>query len=441
MIDLAGRGLSVLGKLPHCGVVAIRNESLAIRVLDFLADEVAVRRAMLEEAGASSVPELTRRTGKALPHLMLLVGGADRLYATQGNDVVSPLTGPLHSLVAEANGLGIQLVFAGLPRIATQRLGEQVGRRLALRTPDAGDYVAVGCSRALFAELDNPRRAIDLQRGRVTQLCSVAGGAIDESEAVEAAIEALAAINVEVSRPAAKFLEVSWPLSEGRFKRLVIDATQQAPGIALGVSNATGSIIRLDPEDGLSWLISGGSKSGRSLTLAALAHAARTDGWLVVAGGFARSSHLRHSPDVHWVEMPNMGRELRFLDSSRTLLLIDDLHRWESRPVESILPEGKLQPLVVMAGNADVFSGVREPFECLGLMRPKHGVALAPDGSVQPFPVRRDAVREHILASRRPGHGLFFLHGEVMEITIPNISIPSKETSQQLEEAKWTHKG
>ena len=142
-IDLVGRSLAQLAELPHCGGVAVRNEQLALRIVRWLVQVAAERRIEVARTGSANVWEHATVTGELPPQLVLLVSGADRLLTT-AEGATSHLLGPLTRLMGEAIGVRIQVVLAGLPKIASHRLGMNVERRLVLQTADVNDLAIVG---------------------------------------------------------------------------------------------------------------------------------------------------------------------------------------------------------------------------------------------------------------------------------------------------------
>ena len=131
-IDLIGRSLAQLADLPHCGGVAVRNDNLALRMLRWLTQLVAERKAAVATSGSSTVWEHAAITGQLPPQIVLLVSGADRLLSTSDGPT-SNLLGPLISLMSEAIGVRVQIVLAGLPKIVGHRVG--IEHRAALRVP------------------------------------------------------------------------------------------------------------------------------------------------------------------------------------------------------------------------------------------------------------------------------------------------------------------
>ena len=132
-IDLAGRSLSQLADLPHCGGVAVRNEALALRMVRWLIDVAAERKVAMAATASSNVWEHAAATGDALPpQLVLLVSGADRLLMS-AEGPASNLLGPLTTLHRRGHGRA----HPGRPRRPAphRRQPPRHEHRAALRLP------------------------------------------------------------------------------------------------------------------------------------------------------------------------------------------------------------------------------------------------------------------------------------------------------------------
>jgi DNA segregation ATPase FtsK/SpoIIIE, S-DNA-T family len=416
VIDFTGRGLANLADFPHCGAIANRNEALASRIVSFLLDEATRRRSMFAEQNVSTLVDLRTKSGKSLPRILLLVSGADRFYSSEGNEG-SPLVSAVSALVSEAVGLGIQVVMSGLPRIAAHNPGKLTDLRLAFITPEPMVYVGPTFPRALIADLGPPRRAIDIQRGKSVEICSVSGGQVAETDAVAAVLERIKAeYQAPLETPPVKFHEVGWPYSFETFLRI---GSVSSPGsLPFAINPETERVIAINPEeDATDLLLAGGPKSGRSNALLVFGYVARKQGWQVLGIGFSRSSPLKSSAWIRYCEPEELGSVVDAYQGAPTLLLIDDLHRCDALTTPKLL--GEIRPtLTIVAATQGSFGMGFRPYEALGLKTPKHGFVLAPSGVVETFPVRKE-LRADLLNSRRPGHGILVLHGEVEEVTIP----------------------
>ena len=292
-IDLVGRSLAQLAELPHCGGVAVRNEQLALRIVRWLVQVAAERRIEVARTGSANVWEHATVTGELPPQLVLLVSGADRLLTT-AEGATSHLLGPLTRLMGEAIGVRIQVVLAGLPKIASHRLGMNVERRLVLQTADVNDLAIVGVHRSFAAELRTERRAVDLPAGRVVQLAQLAPAGQPEGPVIRSLAASLAP---PTRRPPQRFVDVTWPLlwEHAAAAPPTPPAHFVAP-LPVAIDTESGEWVWVDGvDDGPVFAVAGQPKSGRSSTLAALARLAHEQGWAVLNVLSSRRSPLAAS--------------------------------------------------------------------------------------------------------------------------------------------------
>jgi DNA segregation ATPase FtsK/SpoIIIE, S-DNA-T family len=423
VIDLIGRGVGLLNEYPHCGSVSIRDEGLATRLLTHLIEEIGRRRSRLKEAQVANLAELQRRTGQVFPRILLVVLGADRLFPSQGNENGSPLASPISLLASDAIGLGIQLVLVGHPRISSLRPGINIENRLALIIPTPTDYATPTVSRSLLAELGPPRRAIDLRRGTVVELCSLSGGDTEDSEVIEAVLDRLESGGVQASaHPPKRFTEIGYPFRLGTFLQTIEQSDEMGSLLPICIENTSGTPVTLDQlEDGSNWLVAGGPKSGRSNFLLNAGCLARRRGSVVFGVAFSKSSLLHRADGIRMLPPESIADALHEYRTSYPVLLVDDLHRCDPTTTAKLVSES--QPwMTFISGPSSIFGMGFRQYESLGLVAPKHGFVVAPSGTFDPFP-RLNGVRADWIASRRPGHGLFYLHGEYLEVTVPFVEI------------------
>ena len=328
-IDLVGRSLAQLAELPHCGGVAVRNEQLALRIVRWLVQVAAERRIEIARTGSANVWEHATVTGELPPQLVLLVSGADRLLTT-AEGATSNLLGPLTRLMGEAIGVRIQVVLAGLPKIAGHRLGMNVERRLVLQTADVNDLAIVGVHRSFAAELRTERRAVDLPAGRVVQLAQLAPAGQPEGPVIRS-LGRVAGTGRHGDRRSGS------STSPGRCSGSTPPPAPPTPPahfvapLPVAIDTESGEWVWVDGiDDGPVFAVAGQPKSGRSSTLAALARLAHEQGWAVLNVLSSRRSPLAASDD------PALGRAGRrpselgdavAATSGQVLVVIDDLQR------------------------------------------------------------------------------------------------------------------
>ena len=422
-IDFSGRGLARIAQLPHCGGVASRNDALGVRIGRYLLDEVAMRRSELALEGVATLDEYQQRTGRSFPHILLFIAGAEKLSSIATSDEQSPAAVPLTSLLAEGSGLGVQVIAAGLPSFGLHRPGAYIERRIVFEAADVGDYLALGCPRSLLGDLRGPRRAVDIASQHVVQFCSLAGGEVNEADALDALIQRLHEIasDATLQRPPRTVAEVTWPVRlasmQGHLRS--VPPRLKLP-LLVGIDNQSGEPVWIDAaEFGGSMFIAGARKTGRSNALLTIGLLARHLGWTVIGATNSPSSPL-HGDDCPF-DVADLASIDRLLARSRTptMVMIDDLQRLEG---ETALPTslGAAQ-LVVATGPTQVFSGPQRILSNMEARPAKGGIMLMPDGFVDAELVgaKDDGSRIGTAQGRRPGQGLLGIAGELSDITVP----------------------
>ena len=419
VIDQLGQGLSALQALPHTGGVAERNEPLALRILRHIAAEVGRRKSRLSEQGMASVHELLAASGAALPDIVLVLHGADRLLM-HGEAQPSPILAPLLGMLSESVGTGVRVLLSGPPSVAHHRLGSSIGRRFVLECPDSQEYSALGVPRALYGGLDGLGRAVDVASEHLMQFSLV------PSTPEAPATEVVRALGHRLTerwqhtdgsplRPLA-LRELPWPLPISRVMSSVPPAGVQQP-VAFSVDTETGELSWLDAdEDGPAFVVCGPPKCGRSNALVAAARVMAEQGWRVVGLPLSRRSPLANGafpgPIVR-VDDLKAEADVR----SPVALFIDDAHKWTGE-VDGLraLIEGVGDRAIVAAGPTEYFSGRNDLLRALPA---RCALVLAPRGGMDAshFGVRR--LSDEVLRDSRPGRGVLVVAGEVATAQVP----------------------
>lgn len=406
-IDLDGSGLDRLRSLPHCSVVAVRDDRLALRMVQHLRDEAARRRPLVS---ASS------------PNLLLLVAGADRL-TRRGDDVRHPLLQPLTNLLNEAHGVNIRIILAGSASLADSRLGAGVDRRFVFASNDDSSGAVHALPRGLAASLRCPGRAFDVRRGRLVQIAQLTTEECREHEMfakLSARLEhVFPSSTLEVPPP--NFPVVTWPMSLDEAPPLV-----PPPGVLLalpiGIDLADGSVLWADgDEDGPVFVVTGPARSGKSVALASLAALFAARGLSVVAiGGSRRSPLLAAGGSGPGVPARVLGEALRRVHRTMPpddpiVVLVDDAHRLDAAVLDLEVLDRR-RHAVFLAGPPDFFIGrcpVRRSFA-----PHRSGLVLCPISPLDGSPIGAGRIDESLRTNPRPGRGLLSLSGQGFEVQI-----------------------
>ena len=419
-IDLVGRSLAQLAELPHCGGVAVRNEQLALRIVRWLVQVAAERRIEIARTGSANVWEHATVTGELPPQLVLLVSGADRLLTT-AEATTNHLLGPLTRLMGEAIGVRIQIVLAGLPKIAGHRLGMNVERRLVLQTADINDLAIVGVHRSFAAELRTERRAVDLPAGRVVQLAQLAQAGQPEGPVIRSLAASLAR---PTRRPPQRFVDVTWPLlwEHAAAAPPTPPAHFVAP-LPVAIDTESGEWVWIDGvDDGPVFAVAGQPKSGRSSTLAALARLAHEQGWAVLNVLSSRRSPLAASDDPALAVRvtPEQLSDAVAATSGQVLVVIDDLQRLEdAEGVESALKHRE-RVLCAVSGPVDFLSSRTGVMRSLPAITA--GILLAPTGSLDGSAIGLRRLPAEWTSNPRPGRGILGIAGDPTEVQVPLVT-------------------
>jgi DNA segregation ATPase FtsK/SpoIIIE, S-DNA-T family len=166
-IDLGGRGLRSLERLPHVGTVIYgdeeRFEERLQRLLDLLAGVVETRQRLVSEADAGSVIEFNARyPDRALPAVVVLIDMIADLV--DGYEAAIELA--LIPLARRALNAGITLVVtANIPTAMPSRLYSLLGERLTFRQANADRYADI-VGRGAVEIGDTPGRGYLRRDGR-----------------------------------------------------------------------------------------------------------------------------------------------------------------------------------------------------------------------------------------------------------------------------------
>ncbi len=422
VIDESGRSLDRLARLPHCGGVASRNTGLALRILAFLSDEVARRRALVSRAGATTVAEAFRG-GAPPPHIVLFVVAADRLLPSANSGSVSPTMDRLVALAAEGADLGVQIVLTGSPALANHRISTLATKRLLFRTADRGEGLGMGIPRGLINELDEPLKFVDSETELVGSVCMFAQDGVSEMDVFD-----VLATRLDQEYPAGSsdqvprvLREVAWPVTIEEVKSV---ATTPPPHMVnpllIGLEALSSEGLFIDAmDDGPTFAVCGERMSGRTNALQLIGRTAAEQGWTVISTAFSRVSPMRKSTEWWTAFDPSQPIELPNPSNGRLLLLVDDFQR--PMPTTFSIADASKLALVVVAGTAGSIEN-RSPWRDIGISAPRNGIVLAPKGfyDFAAFTgVQRDAVRAEFIVGSRAGCGLLVLDGQLVQVVVP----------------------
>lgn len=424
-IDLSDGVLAPLVALPNVGTVAVRNESLALKIVRHLLETIAERRSLFASHGVTSIHELSAR-GIDVPVIVVALHGAERLIAKEEN-AATPLSPAVLRLLAESPGTGIHMWVTGSSVLGYHRLGTAMARRIVMPIPEIQEYPQLGVPRTVGVELDGPGRAYDVSSNRVLQFaCLSEDSAVPAGDVVRALGQRLTAAHAARASDAGvgpkRIIDLSWPLLFQRLdaRALVPPGGYIAP-LAVALDTTTGEWAWLDAEDdGPVLVVGGGARSGRSSALLAIAQVARQVGWAVIGLPASKRSPLwRAEAPLDLVVGVDTARPAHLDPLSRpTVILVDDAHRldMDDLGLKPVL-ESEYPAIIVAAGAVDFVS--RRSGFLRTLPKVRTAVLLAPSNASDASSFGLSRIPDSALTDARSGRGLLVAGGEWQEIQFP----------------------
>ncbi len=382
-LDYGAGGLRTLEELPHVGTIARADDlERGSRILKRVAGEIAARKAAAAEDGeqVSSVDETGSR-----PRLVIVIDGFEGFVSTLGELNHGYWGQALPELMTDGRAVGVHFLVTVARRAGTPSwIASMFDRRIVLRQTDPDDYGLFGL-RVTGPTQMPPGRGYT-EQGNEFQSAVLGDGS--EKSQIAALHDLGAGMKVIFGSTGAP------PVGTlpNRISLGAVSAPTDNTGVPIGISEETLMTSVIEPTDG-HFLVLGGSRSGRTNTLLALAVGLRTTEprsvihYLtgrddmsnlgdhvfdrVAAGSEAVVAYLESKA---WEDSPKDGRVVLLLDDCEELLpLIDasaltDLARRRSPGA----------PWIVVSMESD---GARRAYsEFLGrIKRHRHGLVLKPD--------------------------------------------------------------
>ncbi|WP_159083486.1 FtsK/SpoIIIE domain-containing protein [Nocardioides terrigena] len=386
-LDFAGHGLHLLEAAPQCaGVVGPDEPGRVARLVRRLTTTIEQRKRLMAAHGLTGFADLVRTSEVPVPRIVVLLDGYAGATAVLERVDGGRLLDRLERLIPDGPAVGVHVILTADRRAAVPTsLTSVVTTRLVLRMAERDDYALLGVEAALARDATlAPGRAF-IQGSTEVQLAVVA--------ATDPAAEHRALVDLmERAR-------LRWPTRApvlGRMPERVVLTELPVPTdpfrLPLGIGEEDVQPVALDLSDGHA-LVTGPPRSGRSTTLATLAHAARRVGdppALVLL----RTRRVPVEDGIPWDVGPvdvhaggQRGRGLAdvsdLLDRGRrVLLLCDDVDAWEdpaSEDVAELVRRERERPLRVVA-TSDNRSAQRAYAGLVPeLRKAKQGLLLCPD--------------------------------------------------------------
>ena len=426
-IDFGNRALSMLESLPHVGsIVPGADHERLTRLLMFLRETIDDRAVRYSAASASTITDYRRLADDPdEPRIIVLVDGLTAFRAAYEMGGRVRWLDLFTSLAADGRPVGVHFVITvdqrtGMPG----SLASAVQRRVVLRMAHPDDYGFLGVPGDVLSMASPPGRG--LLNGVEIQ-CAVLGGTSEvttQARAVLAFAEAVRKAGVVEACPIRSLTK----------RVLLSDLPSEVDGRpVLGVGSTSLSALPFEPRG--SFVITGPSGSGRSTSLASLAHSlhrwnpemrlyfvtprrsselASLTGWTEVAAGADDIVALVARLQVE-LDDGIQQRPIAFV-----IERVDDLSGTTAELPLSGLVKACLDHnhFVVAEGEAMFFSS---NFGLSGLLKTsRSGLALQPDG-VEGQTVFRSSFPAFNRAELPEGRGFLVARGrpELLQVAMP----------------------
>lgn len=382
-LDFAGRGLEVLGDLPHVGAVVHGHDSArVVRLLRDLRTRINERGERWAAVRASSLPEYRAAAGGVAdePRIVVLLDGYAAFHSVYERVEGGKWLDWLTQLVADGRQFGVHFVLTADRRGAFPlALTSAAGSRLVLRLAHQDEYASAGIPVETAAALSAPGRAIfnDLEM----QVALLGGD--EAGDAQTAAMSDLAAYLQE--KPIIEPSPVRVLPEE-----VAVDALPaSSEAFVIGVRDTDLGPLALQFTAG-GFVVCGPPRSGKTTALETLVDAVPQAAAGAVIVAYHGGPLTQQRPDCRVaLGIQDGARLLRDVldgDSQDLLVVVDDLHEFAHTDVDAalsdILRNARNRRLMVVASSTAELA--RRAFD--GALRDiranKAGILLQPDAEV-----------------------------------------------------------
>ncbi|WP_167050779.1 FtsK/SpoIIIE domain-containing protein [Salinibacterium sp. ZJ77] len=433
--DYGTGALLPLASAPHTGaVVTSLEEGRMARLMQKLTAELDRRRVVLAEMGVGGIAEQRRVADPrdALAYSILVIDGWERVSASMSGDEMVLLRDQVLRLLREGPAVGMRVVITADRSVTSEKIAAFIDRQYALRLRDVNEYRAAGIMVRDLPPSIPEGRVLFGSEGREAQLAVVSGDpAGDEQSAVlRGVVEHVTAHFAsfpqlaELPQPErVDALPTTFPLSGVSELPLAFPNTPEFPVVAVG-GDTMGRITLDWPRSG-GFAIVGASRSGRSSTLALLAHQLAWAGAPVAVVGSAETP-LAHVAAAHNLPLITLETPDDVLAAAlapreqRLTIVVDDAERIRSSPLEKAIIAAKEHSVFIAAISSSSVSGaVSGPFA--EARRSGRGLLLSPSSSILGTQTFEVSLPKHLVGRANPGRGVMFANGAYLPVQIPDV--------------------
>ena len=404
----AGRGLSDLTALPHCGTVAGRDDpALTARLLELLVAELQRRQRHRPDAGWAS-------SGATDPWVLLLVDDWDAVVDAFDDVDRDRVAGLLDRLVREGGSVGFRVVVTGGRRALTSRLASSVPDRVVLRLADPTDYALAGVAGRDVPRVMPPGRGLLLPAGHEVQLARPGPG-LGPDVAGLGSDDGAGPVRL---RPLPDRASLAEALVEGK------EVADGPAWTLVGLGGDAAGVVGVDlASAGPAMLVSGPPGSGRSTALSVMAR------WLLQQG--RRVAVVTHpASPLHrlggCVQVAADADELLGEVCARgdLTVLVDDVEALADTAVERALqelvrPGARAAVSLVVSGTTSELAATYRGL-AVDVRRSRTGLLLGPPG-----PADGDLLGTRLprmmTGAGPPGRGVLVVRGRPLLVQVPAV--------------------
>lgn len=437
VLDYGNGALLPLADAPHCGaVITPLDPDRLPRLVQRLLEDLAHRQGVLSAAGVGDISEQRRKAGpaEALPYLMVIVDGWERMLSTMNPDQLVLFRDQFMRILREGPSVGVRVVMTGDRGMTGDKVSGFMDEQYVLPLRDINDYRAAGilardiptglpAGRVLFGPDAKEAQLAVLDRDTSGEAQTVAlRRVVDEVRDAFDADEGQR-VGSEPFRvdPMPKYMALTASYE------LPVAAGMPADGITVAVGGDRLSRFTLDwPDDG-GFVISGGRRSGRSTALASILHqlAWRQVPALVVA---PRASVLTEVAAASGVTVVNRGdltpaelEELIAPLGARFTVLVDDAEQLKNAPLEHALAGVKDRANFVVAADIDALSTLFGG-PIVEAKRARKGFVLRPTQAMQGTQTIGASIPKFMLGEVPAGGGVMMTPHGWVQARVPDVT-------------------
>jgi S-DNA-T family DNA segregation ATPase FtsK/SpoIIIE len=440
LADYGNGALLPFADAPHCGAVVTPLEQERLpRLMGRLLDELARRQAVLSRAGVGNITEQRRLapSTEALPYAIVAVDGWERLTSQLNADQLVAFRDQFMRVLREGPAVGIRVLLTGDRGIAGDKVAGFVEAQYVLPLRDVNDYRAAGVMVREVPDDLPPGRALFGAAGTELQFAIVSRDTSGEAQtaALRALIEDVSTHYegfpqlADLPRPFRVDPLPSYIALSAAYE-LPLESTSTAPTPVVAVGGDELSRVTIDWEQTQGFVVAGTRGSGRSSTLAAIAHqlAWAASPALVVA---PRESVLTEVAATHGIPVvseptTDAGELLALLDripdalGKRVTVLIDDADLLKQTPLEQGLSGLTSQVGFCVAVETEAASTLfGGPF--VAAKKARQGLVLSPTNAMTGTQLMGAQIPRYMLGAGTPGAGVLFRDAAWLSVRVPDV--------------------